>query len=56
MNWLEGGKLQLPKAKMLKLQYRVVVHTGDTEKAGIKTIFAQYKRAAASPPKAGKSP
>ena len=56
MNWLEGGKLQLPKAKMLKLQYRVVVHAGDTEKAGIKTIFAQYKRAAASPPKAGKSP
>jgi len=55
MHWLEGGKLELPKAKKLKLQYRVVVHAGDTEEAGIKGIFAQYKRAAASPPRAGKS-
>jgi hypothetical protein len=55
MNWLENGKIQLPKGKNLKLQYRVVVHAGDTEKAGIKTIFAQYKRAAASHPSVGKS-
>jgi hypothetical protein len=45
MNWLEDGKLQLPKAKMLKLQYRVVVHTGDTEKARIEELFKLYKLA-----------
>jgi hypothetical protein len=55
MNWLENGKIQLPKGKNLKLQYRVVVHAGDTEKTGIKTIFAQYKREAASHPSVGKS-
>lgn len=43
MNWLENDKLQLPKAKMLKLQYRVVVHTGDTEKARIDELFKLYK-------------
>jgi len=43
MNWLEGGKLQLPKAKMLKLQYRVVVHTGDTQTARIEEMFKLYK-------------
>ncbi len=43
MNWLEGGKLQLPKAKMLKLQYRVVVHAGDTQTARIEEMFKLYK-------------
>ena len=43
MNWLEGGKLELPKGKTLKLQYRVVVHTGDTAKARIEELFKLYK-------------
>ena len=45
MNWLEGGKLELPKAKMLRLQYRVVVHTGDTQQARIDELFKLYKLA-----------
>ncbi|HLB72988.1 MAG TPA: PmoA family protein [Sedimentisphaerales bacterium] len=55
MNWLEDDKLQLSKGKKLKLQYRVVVHTGDAEKAGMKGIFAEYKRSA-QPLKTGASP
>ncbi|MBN1507435.1 MAG: PmoA family protein [Sedimentisphaerales bacterium] len=48
MNWLE--EFTLPKARNLILRYRVVVHTGDTEKANIATIFDAYKRAKAQPP------
>lgn len=43
MNWLEGGKFQLPKEKKLKLQYQVVVHVGDTQKARIEELFKLYK-------------
>jgi hypothetical protein len=42
LNWLE--ELSLPKGQKLTLTYRVVVHTGDTQKAGIPTIFDAYKR------------
>jgi hypothetical protein len=44
MNWLEGGQLDLPQGQKLTLSYRVVVHTGDTQKAGISAIFDAYKQ------------
>jgi hypothetical protein len=44
MNWLEGGQLDLPKGQKLTLTYRVVVHTGDTQKAGIPALFDAYKQ------------
>ena len=56
MNWLEGGKLELPKGKKLKLRYRVAVHTGDTKKADIAGIFEQYKQPPKSSGKKQKSP
>jgi hypothetical protein len=43
MYWLEGGRLELPKGKTLKLKYRVVVHAGDAKQARIAEIFEQYK-------------
>ena len=45
MNWLEDGKLQLPEGSKLRLQYRVVVHTGNTQKARIDEQFKLYKLA-----------
>jgi len=51
MNWLEGDKLDLPRGETLKLRYRVVVHTGDAEKANIKDVFQQYEDAASAAPK-----
>jgi hypothetical protein len=44
MNWLEGDKLDIPKGEKLTLKYRVVVHSGDTQKAGIAAIFDAYKQ------------
>jgi hypothetical protein len=44
MNWLEGDKLEIPKGQKLTLCYRVVVHTGDTQKAGIPALFDEYKQ------------
>ena len=44
MNWLEGDQLDLPRDQKLTLSYRVVVHNGDTQKAGIAVIFDAYKR------------
>jgi hypothetical protein len=44
MNWLEGGHLDLPKGQKLTLSYRVVVHSGDTQKAGISALFDAYKQ------------
>jgi len=44
MNWLEGGQLDLPKGQKLTLTYRVVVHNGDTQKAGIPALFDAYKQ------------
>ena len=48
MNWLEGGKLNLPKGEKLTLNYRVVVHTGDAKQAGIPVLFDAYKQTAAT--------
>jgi hypothetical protein len=44
MNWLAGDKLDIPKGEKLTLSYRVVVHSGDTQKAGIPAIFDAYKQ------------
>ncbi|MBN2271653.1 MAG: PmoA family protein [Sedimentisphaerales bacterium] len=45
MNWLENDLLHLHKGKKLKLQYRVVVHAGDAQKARIEELFELYKLA-----------
>ena len=42
MNWLEGGKLNLAKGKKLTLEYRVVVHEGDSKSANIAGLFSRY--------------
>jgi hypothetical protein len=42
MYWLDGDRLELPKGKILTLNYRVVVHTGDAKAAKISDIFRQY--------------
>jgi hypothetical protein len=44
MNWLAGDKLDIPKGEKLTLSYRVVVHRGDTQKAGIPALFDAYKQ------------
>ncbi len=44
MYWLEGDKLELPQGQKLTLRYRVVVHTGDSKKANIASLFEQYKQ------------
>jgi hypothetical protein len=43
MNWLEGGQLDLPKGQKLTLNYRVIVHTGDSKQADIPALFDAYK-------------
>jgi hypothetical protein len=44
MNWLEGGKLKLAKGEKLTLEYRVVVHAGDSVAADIAGLFEKYKQ------------
>ncbi len=44
MNWLPGDKLEIPKGEKLTLNYRVVVHSGDTQRAGIPALFDAYKQ------------
>lgn len=44
MNWLEGGRLELPRGQALTLSYRIVVHAGDAKRADIATIFQAYKQ------------
>ena len=46
MYWLEGDKLNLAKGEKLTLEYRVVVHAGDTKTANIAELFNQYKQTA----------
>ena len=43
MNWLESGRLDLPKGEKLTLRYRVVVHTGNAQTANIGKLFEAYK-------------
>ncbi len=46
MNWLEGGQLDLPKGEKLALNYRVVVHSGNSQQADIPALFDAYKQTA----------
>jgi len=46
MYWLEGGKLNLAKGEKLTLEYRVLVHAGDSETANIAGLFNQYEQTA----------
>lgn len=55
MNWLEGGRLDLPKGEKLSLSYRVIVHSGDSKQAGISTLFDTYKQTA-KPPQSALAP
>lgn len=41
-NWLAGGHLDLPVGQELRLRYRVVVHGGDTDEAGIAELYRLY--------------
>jgi hypothetical protein len=44
MNWLENGKMNLAKGEKLTLEYRVVVHAGNSRTANITELFNQYKQ------------
>jgi len=44
MYWLENDRLDLPQGQPLKLQYRVVVHTGNAQQARIAALFEDYKQ------------
>jgi hypothetical protein len=46
MYWLEGDKLNLARGEKLTLEYRVVVHAGDSKTANIAELFNQYKQTA----------
>jgi hypothetical protein len=46
MNWLEGGKLKLPRGEKLTLEYRVVIHAGDSNAANIAGLFEKYTQEA----------
>ena len=46
MQWLEGGKLVFAKGDKVTLKYRVVVHSGTTEEAGIAALWKEYEAAA----------
>jgi hypothetical protein len=43
MYWPEGEGTSLKKGEKLTLRYRVVVHSGDTDAAGIACLFLQYE-------------
>ncbi|HOX38058.1 MAG TPA: PmoA family protein [Candidatus Brocadiia bacterium] len=42
MYWPDGDSTRIPKGQELTLRYRVVVHAGDIEMAGIASLFAKY--------------
>ncbi len=44
-NWMENGFLSLPEGEPLRLRYRVVVHSGGTDDAGIARLYEQYASA-----------
>jgi len=46
MYWLEGDSLKLPAGEALTLRYRVIVHAGGAEEAGIQRLFEEYARLA----------
>ena len=43
MYWPENGEYtDLPRGKPLRLRYRVIVHGGNAEDAGVAAAFAAY--------------
>jgi len=44
MYWLEGDRLEMPKGEKLTLNYRVVVHAGNSKEADIKGVFDSYRK------------
>jgi len=46
MYWLEGDKLNLGKGEKLTLEYRVLVHAGDSEATNVAGLFSKYKQTA----------
>jgi hypothetical protein len=44
MFWLEGNRLEMPKGEKLTLNYRVVVHAGNSKEADIKGAFDSYRK------------
>ncbi len=44
MFWLEGDRLDIAKGERLTLNYRVVIHSGDSRQADIATLFDAYKQ------------
>ncbi|MBI2424730.1 MAG: PmoA family protein [Candidatus Hydrogenedentes bacterium] len=50
MYWLPGGKLVLPQGVPVVWRYRVIVHAGSAEAAGIGALFEDYARHAAKAP------
>ncbi len=42
MWWLDDGRLDIPKGKVITLTYRVLIHGGDVEAASVAELFAQY--------------
>jgi len=44
MYWLEGDKLNLAKGEKLTLEYRVLVHAGNSKTANVAGLFNQYKQ------------
>ena len=45
MNWLDGGYFTLEKDEALTLRYRVIVHAGSAQTAGIGRLFEAYEAA-----------
>jgi hypothetical protein len=43
MYWLEDGRLDIPKGEPLTLNYRVLVHAGNADDAGIAALFETYE-------------
>ncbi len=48
MYWLEGGLFKMPESQVLSLQYRVIVHAGDVQKAQIGKLFKSYAKTPAA--------
>ncbi|NIA12541.1 MAG: hypothetical protein GWP08_00575 [Nitrospiraceae bacterium] len=46
MNWIEGDRLKLAEGETWTMKYRVVVHAGDVEEAGIAKLYEDYKNLA----------
>ena len=44
MYWSEKGGIDLPKSEPLSLSYRVIVHTGGSQKAKIADLFEEYRK------------